>query len=78
MELCDKEKTAHFDYSRLGQPFAMLSKPAQRALISSAIYTAKDLAKWSRADLAKLHGIGPSVFPKLENILRADSLEFKG
>ena len=78
MEPCDKDKLAEFDYSRLSKSFEVLSKPAQRALINNGIYTTTDLAKWNRANLAKLHGIGPSVFPKLDNILRADGLEFKG
>ncbi|KXF75310.1 hypothetical protein ATN84_18740 [Paramesorhizobium deserti] len=77
MQPCDKEKTAQFDYSRLGKSFSVLSKPAQRALINNGIFTTSDLAKWTRADLAKLHGIGPSAFPKLDGILGADGLAFK-
>ena len=77
VEPCDKAKTAQFDYSALGKSFAVLSKPAQRALINNGIYTTNDLSKWRRRDLAKLHGIGPSALPKLDKILCADGLEFK-
>ncbi|MCV0368124.1 MULTISPECIES: hypothetical protein [Filomicrobium] len=76
MEPCDKEKSAHFDYSRLSRSFLALSKPAQRALINNGIFKPHDLARWSRADIAKLHGIGPTALPKLDEILRAEDLKF--
>lgn len=65
------------DYSRLCPSFSKLSKPAQRALLNHEIYTEEDLARWTRTDLAKLHGIGPSSFPILENALSSAGLKFK-
>lgn len=65
------------DYARLSSAFARLSKPAQRALINNGIYTANDLAGWTRADVAALHGIGPSAFPVLEAALHAEGLAFR-
>lgn len=42
-----------------------LSAPARRALINADIYTLDDLRKWSFADLAKLHGMGPKALNTL-------------
>ena len=67
---CDKPALAAFDYSRLGPAFAKLGKPAQRALINAKIFTPADLKKWHMADVAKLHGIGPSSLPLLKAALR--------
>ena len=66
-----------FDYSRLSSSFLKLPKPAQRALINHKIYGEKDLARWTRTDVATLHGIGPSAFPILENALSTAGLKFK-
>ena len=67
---CDKPAVAAFDYSKLSPAFAKLGKPAQRALINNKIYTPADLAKWNMADVAQLHGIGPSSLPHLRTALR--------
>ena len=68
---CDKPALAAFDYSKLSPAFAKLGKPAQRALINAKIFTPADLKKWSMADVAKLHGIGPSSLPLLKAVLKA-------
>jgi predicted Fe-Mo cluster-binding NifX family protein len=62
---------------QLDPAFAKLSKPAQRALMGAGIFTAKDLARHTRAEVAALHGIGPSAFPVLESALKAAGLKFK-
>ncbi|HKF47923.1 MAG TPA: hypothetical protein VKB38_11250 [Terracidiphilus sp.] len=62
--------------SKLDPAFAKLSKPAQRALIAAGIYSAKDLSKRTRAEVAKLHGIGPASFPVLEAALKEAGLSF--
>jgi hypothetical protein len=77
MDPCDSRNVMTFDYSELGEAFSRLSKPAQRALINNGILTPLDLAGWTRKDVAKLHGIGPSVFPKLDEILATEGLTFK-
>jgi len=74
---CDREAVAAFDYSRLSAAFSKLSKPAQRAFINNDIYTEEHLAKWTRAGVAALHGIGPSAFPVLDDALRNAGLQFK-
>lgn len=66
-----------FDYSKLDSGFNRLSKPAKRALINNRIHSAKDLAKWTRQDVARLHGIGPTAFPVLDEALKAAGLQFK-
>jgi hypothetical protein len=66
-----------FDYSRLSPSFMKLPKPAQRALINHKIYMEEDLARWTRTEVATLHGIGPSSFPILENALSSVGLTFK-
>jgi hypothetical protein len=70
-------KMTGFDYSNLDPAFARLAKPAQRALINAGIFTPKDLAKFTRAEVMALHGIGPSAFPVLENALREAGLAFR-
>jgi hypothetical protein len=62
---------------RLKACFAALSKPAQRALISNAIFSESDLAKWTLADIKKMHGIGPSAVPILNQALADAGLQFK-
>jgi predicted RecB family nuclease len=65
------------DYTKVDPAFAKLAKPAQRALMNAGIFTVKDLAKHTRAEVEKLHGIGPSAFPKLEAALEASRLRFR-
>jgi hypothetical protein len=62
---------------QLDSAFTKLAKPAQRALMGAGIYTPKDLAKYTRAEVARLHGIGPSAFPVLEAALKAAGLKFQ-
>ncbi len=62
---------------RLQACFAKLSKPAQRALINSNIFSANDLSGWKRGDVAKLHGIGPSALPILDQALAEAGQQFK-
>lgn len=77
MGRCDPVKIEAFDYSRLDPIFARLSRPAKRALINAGIYSAKDLARRTRDEVAKLHGLGPSAFPILDSVLQANGLKFK-
>ena len=65
------------DEQKLSPAFQKLSKPAQRALMGAGIYTAKDLANHTRAQVAKLHGMGPASFPVLEAALKEAGLKFK-
>ncbi len=62
---------------RLKPCFAQLSKPAQRALINHKIFTEADLAGMARSEIKKMHGIGPSAFPILDQALAEAGLKFK-
>lgn len=56
---------------------SLLAAPARRALEGAGIKTLKQLAKWSEADLLKLHGMGPGSIPKLKEALKSEGLSFK-
>ena len=47
-----------------------LAAPARRALINADIKTLLDLKKWTKADLAELHGIGPNALVILKPYLK--------
>lgn len=53
-----------------------LSRPAHRALAAAGIISFSDLAKWTRAEVADLHGIGPKSFLELEPALAERGLSF--
>lgn len=55
---------------------SVISAPAQRALQAHGIHTIQQLAKWSKKDLLKLHGFGPSAIPKLLIELEKHGLSF--
>jgi hypothetical protein len=54
-----------------------LGAPARRALEDRGITTLVELAKFSKAELLKLHGMGPSSIPKLEAALKEKGLSFR-
>ena len=74
---CDPLKVEEFDCSKLHPAFAKMGKPARRALVNAGLLTPKQLAKKTRAEVAALHGMGPSSFPTMLKILRAMSLKFR-
>jgi len=43
--------------------------PAKRALVGAGILTLDDLTTWTRADVAALHGVGPSALRLLDAAL---------
>jgi DNA repair protein RadC len=53
-----------------------LSQPAQRALAGAGIQSLKELAKFSRAEIKQLHGIGPKALAQLQHALDAKGLSF--
>jgi hypothetical protein len=62
---------------RLKATFAALAKPAQRALIDNRIFAEADLAQYTRAEVSRMHGIGPSALPILEHALAEAGQRFK-
>jgi predicted flap endonuclease-1-like 5' DNA nuclease len=45
--------------------------PALRALASAGVRSVADLALWTEADLARLHGMGPKALGILRDALEA-------
>jgi uncharacterized protein YdhG (YjbR/CyaY superfamily) len=56
---------------------SLLSAPARRALEESGIKTPKQLARYTKTALLKLHGFGPASIPVLEAALKDAGLTFK-
>lgn len=55
---------------------SLLSAPARRALENADITTLKKLSEFSEKDILKLHGIGKTAIPKLQEALKAENLTF--
>lgn len=53
-----------------------LSAPARRALTSSGIDSLEKLAHYSEKEILKLHGIGKTSIPILQNLLHKEGLTF--
>jgi hypothetical protein len=51
--------------------------PALRALSSAGIRSMADLARWTEADLARLHGMGPKALGALRSTLEASGRSFR-
>jgi hypothetical protein len=54
-----------------------LSGPALRALDRAGVRTVADLARWSEAELAALHGMGPKALDALGAALTASGRQFR-
>ncbi len=54
-----------------------LSAPAHRALAGAKIATLADVSKHTEAELAKLHGMGPTGIKALKVALAEKGLAFK-
>ena len=54
-----------------------VSGPALRALASAGIRRVADLKRWTEADLAALHGMGPKALGVLREALNATGGHFK-
>jgi len=54
-----------------------VSGPALRALDSAGIRSIADLARWTEADLAALHGMGPKALDVLRSALEASGRSFR-
>ena len=51
--------------------------PALRALSAAGIRSVDDLARWTEADLARLHGMGPKALGALRGALEASGRSFR-
>ena len=54
-----------------------LAAPARRALVDAGLTELVQLSKWTRAELASLHGMGPNALKKIDNSLKASRLSFR-
>ena len=54
-----------------------MSGPSLRALSVAGVRSMSDLARWTRADLARLHGMGPKALGLLERALEASGGSFR-
>lgn len=54
-----------------------VSGPALRALHSAGVRSMNDLTKWTEADLAELHGMGPKALGILRTALEATGRRFR-
>ena len=55
---------------------AGLAKPAQRALAAAGYVRLEQLAKLRKAEVMRLHGMGPKAFDQLRRALAAKGLAF--
>jgi hypothetical protein len=56
---------------------AGMSGPSLRALSVAGVRSMSDVARWTRADLAKLHGMGPKALDVLERALEESGRSFR-
>ena len=54
-----------------------MSGPSLRALSVAGVRSMSDVARWTRADLAKLHGMGPKALDVLERALEESGRSFR-
>ncbi|PRY63363.1 alkylated DNA nucleotide flippase Atl1 [Knoellia remsis] len=63
--------------ARMGTPVPHTSNPAARALAAAGISTLEELSEWRRADVAELHGVGPSSLTVWDAALDEADLTWK-
>lgn len=56
---------------------ANISAPARRALVNNKINSLTELAQYTEKEILALHGIGPTVIPKLKAALKDSGLSFR-
>ena len=54
-----------------------MSGPSLRALSVAGVRSMSDLTRWTKADLAKLHGMGPKGLDVLERALEQSGHSFR-
>lgn len=73
----DMERDSLKKQRSVKQGFDSLAAPARRALENNGIHTPQQLAQHSEAEILKLHGMGRSSIPKLQQLLAEKGLRFK-
>ena len=69
--ICEKEQKP------VGGVFSALAAPARRALENHGIKTLKQLSTYSESEVLKLHGLGRSSIPKLQQLLSEKKLTYR-
>jgi hypothetical protein len=54
-----------------------MSGPSLRALNVAGVRSMSDVARWTKADLARLHGMGPKALDVLERALAESGRSFR-
>jgi len=54
-----------------------LAAPARRALVSARLTQLRQLAKWTRTDIASLHGMGPNAMRKLDEAMKSGGFSYR-
>ena len=54
-----------------------MSGPSLRALDAAGVRSLSDVARWTKSDLARLHGMGPKALALLEQALEASGTSFR-
>ena len=54
-----------------------LAAPARRALVDAGLTELAQLCKWTRAELASLHGVGPNALRTIDVALMSKGLFFR-
>ena len=54
-----------------------LAAPARRALVDAGLTELAQLCKWTRAELASLHGVGPNALRTIDVALMSRGLFFR-
>jgi predicted RecB family nuclease len=68
--ICESERKPKIGF------LSLLSAPARRALENADITTLEKISKFTEKDISKLHGIGKSTIPKLQEALALENLTF--
>jgi DNA-directed RNA polymerase alpha subunit len=69
--VCEKERKSATTF------LSYLPAPARRALEREGITTVLKLSKYTEKEILKLHGIGPSSIPLLNDALKVKRLSFR-
>ncbi|HLO57064.1 MAG TPA: hypothetical protein VK169_22400 [Saprospiraceae bacterium] len=69
--ICESEKNSTSNF------IVEFSAPARRALESIDVSDLESLCKFTRKEIANLHGMGPSGLKKIDQLLAAANLKFK-
>lgn len=82
----DKKECVFYNYDHLGlnsrkdnmmsELPPKIARPAQRALAQAGITSLEQLAGFTEAEIAELHGIGPNALKQLRQALAEKGLSF--